>query len=94
MIQTPQELPASVADYTIQTDASSTLEPNSWLSLQNMSITSDPRETLSQGVRSPTPRPAVAELQSFVRAGQKPRVYTVSRRTFSERADARFSTNE
>ncbi|CCT67089.1 uncharacterized protein FFUJ_13272 [Fusarium fujikuroi IMI 58289] len=30
-------------------------------------------------VRSPTPQPAVAEVRSFTRAWQKPRVYTVSR---------------
>ncbi|KAM6536975.1 hypothetical protein FALCPG4_002939 [Fusarium falciforme] len=53
-------------------------------SLLSCSILSDPRETLSQGVRSPTPQPAVAEARSFTRTWQKPRVYTVGGRGPSE----------
>ncbi|RMJ11254.1 hypothetical protein CDV36_009106 [Fusarium kuroshium] len=53
-------------------------------SLLSCSILSDPRETLSQGVRSPTPQPAVAEVRSFTRTWQKPRVYTVGERGTSE----------
>lgn len=53
-------------------------------SLLSCSILSDPRETLSQGVRSPTPQPAVAEVRSFTRTWQKPRVYTVGERSVSE----------
>lgn len=53
-------------------------------SLLSCSILSDPRETLSQGVRSPTPQPAVAEVRSFTRTWQKPRVYTVGERGASE----------
>ncbi|KAF5027276.1 hypothetical protein F66182_619 [Fusarium sp. NRRL 66182] len=50
------------------TEQVSTL-PESWVSY------GDPRETLS-----PTPQPAVAEVRSFTRAWQKPRVYTVGGR--------------
>ncbi|KAF5010706.1 hypothetical protein FDECE_3166 [Fusarium decemcellulare] len=66
---TPPPLPElpSFADRTATPD-------DSWISCHDIS---DPRETLSQGVRSPTPQPAVAEVMSYTRAWQKPRVYTV-----------------
>lgn len=70
-----------------QTDRSMTPEPNSWLSQHSINIPGDPRETLSQGVRSPTPKPAVAEMQSFTRAGQKPRAYTVGGPAFAGFSD-------
>ncbi|KAM5351800.1 hypothetical protein ACJ41O_004523 [Fusarium nematophilum] len=67
---TPPRLP----ELSAQDDRTATPEPDSWLSYHDLG---DPRETLSQGVRSPTPQPAVAEVRSYTRAWQKPRVYTV-----------------
>ncbi|KAJ3468731.1 hypothetical protein MRS44_002796 [Fusarium solani] len=71
----PPSLPPlpELSSYAERTDT-----PND--SLLSCSILSDPRETLSQGVRSPTPQPAVAEVRSFTRTWQKPRVYTVGER--------------
>ncbi|KAF5703698.1 hypothetical protein FGLOB1_8918 [Fusarium globosum] len=49
-----------------------------------MSSLEDSWVSYGDRVRSPTPQPAVAEVRSFTRAWQKPRVYTVSRGRMAE----------
>ncbi|KAI5467097.1 hypothetical protein BGZ63DRAFT_370332 [Mariannaea sp. PMI_226] len=52
-----------------------TPDPNAWFAQQ---AHWNPRESLT-GVRSPTPKPAVAEVRSFTRAAQKPRICDVGK---------------
>jgi hypothetical protein len=59
----PLPTPPLLSELSAHPDRTSTLE-DSWVSYGDR-------------VRSPTPQPAVAEVKSFTRAWQKPRVYTV-----------------
>ena len=59
----PLPTPPPIAELSSQGDGSPSME-DSWASYGDR-------------VRSPTPQPAVAEVKSFTRAWQKPRVYTV-----------------
>ncbi|KAM0238913.1 hypothetical protein ACHAP5_008487 [Fusarium lateritium] len=66
----PLPTPPLLSELSAQPDRNSTLE-DSWVSYGDR-------------VRSPTPQPAVAEVKSFTRAWQKPRVYTVGGRRIAE----------
>ncbi|KAF4980904.1 hypothetical protein FZEAL_3189 [Fusarium zealandicum] len=82
-ISSPYDLsPPRLPELSSHADRTATPEQeSSWLTFHDMS---DPRETLSQGVRSPTPQPAVAEVRSYTRTWQKPRVYTVGGQRIAE----------
>ncbi|UZP42067.1 hypothetical protein NXS19_009883 [Fusarium pseudograminearum] len=60
----PLPTPPPIAELSCQGDQTSNMA-SSWVSYGDR-------------VRSPTPQPAVAEVKSFTRAWQKPRVYTVT----------------
>ncbi|KAM0196889.1 hypothetical protein ACHAPI_005438 [Fusarium lateritium] len=66
----PLPTPPLLSELSAHPDRNSTLE-DSWVSYGDR-------------VRSPTPQPAVAEVKSFTRAWQKPRVYTVGGRRIAE----------
>jgi hypothetical protein len=71
----PLPTPPLLPELSAHPDRTSTLE-DSWVSYGDR-------------VRSPTPQPAVAEVKSFTRAWQKPRVYTVGGRRIAELPDSR-----
>lgn len=81
----PPPSPPPPADNLVPTDTFSaapdrlvTPDPNAWLP-RHEDVAWDPRDSESStGFRSPTPRPAVAEVRSFTRAGRKPRMYDVA----------------
>lgn len=70
----PLATPPLLLELSAHPDRTSTLE-DSWVSYGDR-------------VRSPTPQPAVAEVKSFTRAWQKPRVYTVGGRRIAELPDS------
>ncbi|KAF7555128.1 hypothetical protein G7046_g6622 [Stylonectria norvegica] len=70
--------PPQLAELDPDTHRIATPEPRSWFSHH------DPRLSTWQGVQSPTPKPAVAEVKSFTRAWQKPRVYDIGPRVVAE----------
>jgi hypothetical protein len=72
----PDDTPV-LAELISPTDRMATPDPNSWLAQQQDAW--DPRESSSTGFRSPTPKPAVAEVRSYTRAARKPRIYDVGR---------------
>ncbi|KAH6891323.1 hypothetical protein B0T10DRAFT_595506 [Thelonectria olida] len=71
-----------LAELISPTDGMATPDPNSWLAQQQEVW--NPRESSSTGFRSPTPKPAVAEVRSYTRAARKPRIYDVGRRSTPE----------
>lgn len=56
--------------------------PGDWPSHQEGIV--DPRILTWQGIQSPTPKPAVAEVRSFTRAWQKPRMCDIGQRPVAE----------
>ncbi|QPC62007.1 hypothetical protein HYE67_004238 [Fusarium culmorum] len=71
--------PPPIAELSSQGDQTSNMA-SSWVSYGDR-------------VRSPTPQPAVAEVKSFTRAWQKPRVYTVTGGRVAELQGSKPSTN-
>jgi hypothetical protein len=75
----PLPTPPLLSELSAHPERTSTLE-DSWVSYGDR-------------VRSPTPQPAVAEVKSFTRAWQKPRVYTVGGRHIAELPGSQPQTN-
>ncbi|OBS21872.1 hypothetical protein FPOA_08208 [Fusarium poae] len=75
----PLPTPPPVAELSSQGDQTSNME-GSWVSYGDR-------------VRSPTPQPAVAEVKSFTRTWQKPRVYTVTGGRIAELQGSKLSAS-
>ncbi|KAH6966335.1 hypothetical protein EDB82DRAFT_327786 [Fusarium venenatum] len=75
----PLPTPPPIPELSSQGDQTSNME-GSWVSYGDR-------------VRSPTPQPAVAEVRSFTRAWQKPRVYTVTGGRIAELQGSKLSTS-